>query len=58
MYRIPGTVTAQAEDEEKQVRVTLCVHPDVKRNLQRQADELDMSVSDYITLLVTHLYGR
>lgn len=51
-----GTVTAQAEDEEKQVRVTLCVHPDVKRNLQRQADELDMSVSDYITLLVTHLY--
>ena len=36
--------------------MTLCVHPEVKRNLQRQADELDMSVSDYITLLVTHLY--
>ena len=36
--------------------MTIRVDPEVKESLQRQAKELDMSVSDYITLLVTHLY--
>ena len=44
----------QTEDDEKQVRVTIRVDAEVKRNLQRQAKELDMSVSEYIALLVMH----
>lgn len=44
----------QTEDDEKQVSVTIRVDAEVKRNLQRQAKELDMSVSEYIALLVMH----
>ena len=44
----------QTEDDEKQVSVTIRVDAGVKRNLQRQAKELDMSVSEYIALLVMH----
>ena len=44
----------QTEDDEKQVRMTIRVDAEVKRNLQRQAKELDMSVSEYIALLVMH----
>ena len=46
----------QTEDDEKQVSVTIRVDAGVKRNLQRQAKELDMSVSEYIALLVMQLY--
>lgn len=34
--------------------MTIRVDAEVKRNLQRQAKELDMSVSEYIALLVMH----
>ena len=44
----------QTEDDEKQVSMTIRVDAEVKRNLQRQAKELDMSVSEYIALLVMH----
>ena len=44
----------QTEDDEKQVSVTIRVDAEVKRNLQRQAKELDMSVSEYIALHVMH----
>ena len=44
----------QTEDDEKQVSVTIRVDAEVKINLQRQAKELDMSVSEYIALLVMH----
>lgn len=44
----------QTEDDEKQVSVTIRIDAEVKRNLQRQAKELDMSVSEYIALLVMH----
>ena len=46
----------QTEDDEKQVSVTIRVDAEVKRNLQRQAKELDMSVSEYIALLVMQPY--
>ncbi len=46
----------QTEDGEQPVRVTIRVDAGVKRNLQRQAKELDMSVSEYIALLVMQLY--
>ena len=42
------------QTEEEQVRMTIRVDAEVKRNLQRQAKELDMSVSEYIALLVMH----
>lgn len=48
--------TEGAADEERQVRVTIRVDAEVKRNLQRQAKELDMSVSEYIALLVMQPY--
>ena len=44
------------QTEEEQVRMTIRVDAEVKRNLQRQAKELDMSVSEYIALLVMQLY--
>ena len=46
----------QTEDGEQPVRVTIRVDAGVKRNLQRQAKELDMSVSEYIALLVMQPY--
>lgn len=46
----------QTETDEKQVRMTIRVNPEVKKNLQRQAKELDMSVSEYIALLVMQPY--
>lgn len=46
----------QTEDGEQPVRVTIRVNPEVKKNLQRQAKELDMSVSEYIALLVMQPY--
>ena len=56
-FHVSDTVTAeQTDDGEKQVRVTIRVNPEVKESLQRQAKELDMSVSEYIALLVTRPY--
>lgn len=52
-YHVSDTEEAKQEmDEEKQVRVTIRVAPEVKESLQMQAKELDMSVSGYIALLV------
>lgn len=56
-FHVSDTEEAKQEtDEEKQVRVTIRVDPEVKESLQRQAKELDMSVSEYIALLVMHPY--
>lgn len=56
-YHVSDTEEAKQEtDEEKQVRVTIRVDPEVKESLQRQAKELDMSVSGYIALLVMRPY--
>lgn len=56
-YHVSDTEEAKQEmDEEKQVRVTIRVAPEVKESLQMQAKELDMSVSEYIALLVMQPY--
>ena len=56
-FHVSDTGTAeQTDDGEKQVRVTIRVDPEVKESLQRQAKELDMSVSEYIALLVMKPY--
>ena len=56
-YHVSDTEEAKQEmDEEKQVRVTIRVAPEVKESLQMQAKELDMSVSGYIALLVMRPY--
>lgn len=56
-YHVSDTEEAKQEmDEEKQVRVTIRVAPEVKESLQMQAKELEMSVSGYIALLVMRPY--
>ncbi len=58
-YHVSDTDAGETEgavDEGRQVRVTIRVNAEVKRNLQRQAKELDMSVSEYIALLVMQPY--
>ena len=46
--------TERAEADGRQVRVTIRVAAEVKKNLQRQAKESGMSVSEYIASLVMH----
>lgn len=55
-YCVSDIEEVQQTEEEKQVRVTIRVDPEVKESLQRQAKELDMSVSEYIALLVMKPY--
>ena len=53
-YYCVSDIEEVQQTEEEQVRMTIRVDAEVKRNLQRQAKELDMSVSEYIALLVMH----